>query len=91
MELFLQDDALPLVSSLFLDLMFLSVQDSTILQITVCVWSVTAIPWELHSLVVRSRPDSVSAPILQLGGDVVTSVLRCSTVSTLVWAGSYTH
>lgn len=69
-------------------LIFLSVQASTFLQITACVQSVTAIPWEHRSVVVRARRDSVCVPILQWEGGAVTNVVRCSSVSTLVWAGN---
>lgn len=68
--------------------MFVSVQASTSLQIRVCVRSVTAIPWEHRSVVVRARPDSVCVPIPQWEGDAVTSVVRCSSDSTLAWAGN---
>lgn len=68
--------------------MFVSVQASTSHQIRVCVQSVIAIPWEPHSVDVRARPDCVCVPILQWEGDVVTSVVRCSTDSTPAWAGN---
>lgn len=67
--------------------MFVSVQASTSLQIRVCVRSVTAIPWELLSAVVRAGPDSVCVPILQWEGGAVTSVARCSLDSTPASAG----
>ena len=67
--------------------MFVSVQASTSLQIRVCVWNVTAIPWERLSAVVRAGLDSVCVPILQWEGGAVTSVARCSLDSTPAWAG----
>lgn len=68
---------------------FISVQASTSLQITVCVWSVTAILWEQCSLVVRARMDSVSVLIAQWEEDAVTNVVRCSLDLTLVWEGRF--
>lgn len=67
---------------------FVSAQASTSLQIRVCVWSVTAIPWEHLSVVVRTRPDSVCALILQWEGDAVTSAVTCSLDSTQAWEGN---
>lgn len=71
----------------FLGLFFASVQVSTSLQIKVCVWSVTAIPWEHLSAVVRNRPDSVCVLILRWEGDAATSAVTCSLDSTLAWDG----
>ncbi|KAK5614360.1 hypothetical protein CRENBAI_001943 [Crenichthys baileyi] len=64
---------------------------STSLQITACVWSVTAILWEQFSLVVRARMDSVSVLIPQWEEGAVTNVVRCSLDSTLVWEADPTH
>lgn len=73
---------------LYLYFLFVSVQAFTSLRIRVCVQRVTAIPRELHSVIVRARPDNVCVQILQWEGSVVTSVMRCSTDSTLAWAGN---
>ena len=73
--------------TIFFYIMLVSVQASTFLQIRVCVWSVTAIPWEHHSVVVRARAASVRVPIPLWEGDAVTSVVRCSLDSTPAWAG----
>ncbi|KAM7406312.1 hypothetical protein PAMP_000697 [Pampus punctatissimus] len=54
--------------------------------VRVCVWSVTAIPWELHNAVVKARADSVHVSILRWEGDAVTSVVRCFLDSTLASA-----
>ncbi|CAB1442996.1 unnamed protein product [Pleuronectes platessa] len=60
---------------------------STSLQIRLCVLTVTAIPWEQCSVGVRATLASVRVPIPLWEGDAVTSVERCSSASTLAWAG----
>ena len=69
--------------------MFVSVQASTSLQVRPCVLTVTAIPWEQCSVGVRATLASVRVPIPLWGGDAVTSVERCSSDSTLAWAGNH--
>lgn len=58
---------------------------------TVCVLSVTAIPWEQCSALVRVIPDNVFAPIPLWEGGAVTSAVTCTLGSTLASGGKNLH